>query len=88
MDEGYPCQASLQLLFRKVTFAVKQRQNVMALSLPGLGLEEPEDVQTVETSQHNLSAGCEWRFEVAVGKYVNVTVHFLSSPCTGYMNFP
>lgn len=44
------------------------------MSLPGLGLEEPEEVQAVETSQYELAKGCEWRFEVGVGKYVQVKV--------------
>ena len=44
------------------------------MSLPGLGLEEPEEVQTVETTQHRLEKGTEWRFEVAVGKYVHIKV--------------
>ncbi|KAG9767597.1 mRNA cleavage and polyadenylation factor IA/II complex, partial [Aureobasidium melanogenum] len=42
------------------------------MSLPGLGLDEPEEVQTIETSQHDLAKENEWRFEVAVGKYVQV----------------
>lgn len=44
------------------------------MSLPGLGLEEPEEVHTVETVQHDLAKESEWRFEVAVGKYVQVKV--------------
>ncbi|KAJ9643786.1 uncharacterized protein PV06_09036 [Exophiala oligosperma] len=44
------------------------------MSLPGLGLSEPEEVSTVETHQHDLTKECEWRFEVAVGKYVQVKV--------------
>ena len=44
------------------------------MSLPGLGLEEPEEVQTVETTQHELAKGREWRFEVAAGKYVQLKV--------------
>lgn len=44
------------------------------MSLPGLGLEEPEEVHTVETTQHNLEKETEWRFEVPVGKYVQVKV--------------
>lgn len=44
------------------------------MSLPGLGLDEPEEVQTIETSQHDLAKENEWRFEVAVGKYVQVKV--------------
>ncbi|EXJ56294.1 uncharacterized protein A1O5_12561 [Cladophialophora psammophila CBS 110553] len=42
------------------------------MSLPGLGLEEPEEVHTVETAQHDLAKETEWRFEVAVGKYAQV----------------
>ncbi|OQV06926.1 hypothetical protein CLAIMM_11431 [Cladophialophora immunda] len=42
------------------------------MSLPGLGLEEPEEVHTVEATQHDLAQETEWRFEVAVGKYVQV----------------
>ncbi|KIY01847.1 uncharacterized protein Z520_01985 [Fonsecaea multimorphosa CBS 102226] len=42
------------------------------MSLPGLGLEEPEEVHTVEATQHELTQETEWRFEVAVGKYVQV----------------
>lgn len=45
------------------------------MSLPGLGLEEPEEVQTVETTQHELGKECEWRFEVAVGRYVQIKVY-------------
>ena len=44
------------------------------MSLPGLGLEEPEEVHTVETTLHNLEKETEWRFEVPVGKYVQVKV--------------
>ena len=44
------------------------------MSLPGLGLEEPQEVQQVETSQHELAKDCEWRFEVAVGKYIQLKV--------------
>ncbi|KIV87633.1 hypothetical protein PV11_03165 [Exophiala sideris] len=42
------------------------------MSLPGLGLAEPEELSAVETAQHDLAKDCEWRFEVAVGKYVQV----------------
>ncbi|KIX08401.1 uncharacterized protein Z518_03057 [Rhinocladiella mackenziei CBS 650.93] len=42
------------------------------MSLPGLGLEEPEEAHSVETVQHDLAKESEWRFEVAVGKYVQV----------------
>lgn len=44
------------------------------MSLPGLGLEEPEEVQKIETTQHELAKDREWRFEVAAGKYVQVKV--------------
>ena len=46
----------------------------MSLSLPGLGLDEPEEVQAVETVQHDLTKETEWRFEVAVGKYIHLKV--------------
>ena len=51
-------------------------QNVaMSLpGLPGLGLDEPEEERPVETTQHDLAKEHEWRFEVAVGKYVQVKV--------------
>ena len=42
--------------------------------LPGLGLDEPEETQVVETTQHDLGKENEWRFEVAVGKYAQVKV--------------
>ncbi|EXJ84352.1 hypothetical protein A1O3_05019 [Capronia epimyces CBS 606.96] len=42
------------------------------MSLPGLGLDEPEEVHTAETSQHDLAKDNEWRFEVAVGKYIQL----------------
>jgi hypothetical protein len=44
------------------------------MSLPGLGLEEPEELQKVETTQHELAKDREWRFEVAAGKYVQLKV--------------
>ncbi len=44
------------------------------MNLPGLGLEEPEEVQKAEITQHELAKDCEWRFEVAVGKFVKVKV--------------
>jgi hypothetical protein len=44
------------------------------MSLPGLGLEEPEEIQKVETTQHDLGKDSEWRFEVAAGKHVQVKV--------------
>lgn len=44
------------------------------MSLPGLGLEEPEEIHNVEIVQHDLAKDAEWRFEVAVGKYVQVKV--------------
>jgi hypothetical protein len=45
------------------------------LGLPGLGLEEPsEQPRATETTQHELSSGSEWRFEVAFGKVVKVRV--------------
>lgn len=47
------------------------------LGLPGLGLEEQsEQPQTTETTQHELSSGSEWRFEVGFGKFVKVRVSF------------
>lgn len=54
------------------------------MSLPGLGLSEPEEVFTVETHQHDLAKECEWRFEVAVGKYVQVKVPTIA-PCASYL---
>ena len=44
------------------------------MSLPGLGLEEPEEVHKVETTQHEVAKNQEWRFEAAAGKYVQVKV--------------
>jgi hypothetical protein len=44
------------------------------MSLPGLGLDEPDDVPEIETTQHDLPKESEWRFEVAVGKYIQVKV--------------
>jgi hypothetical protein len=49
------------------------------MSLPGLGLEEPEKVHIVETTQHDLQKEAEWRFEVPVGKYVQVKVRHQSA---------
>lgn len=49
------------------------------MSLPGLGLEEPEEIQKVETTQHELAKNSEWRFEVAAGKYVQVKVNTVRS---------
>ncbi len=51
------------------------------MSLPGLGLEEPEEVQTVDTAQHDLGKETEWRFEIAVGKYVQVKVSHRVERC-------
>lgn len=42
--------------------------------LPGLGLDEPEEERSVETTQHDLAKEHEWRFEIAVGKYAHVKV--------------
>lgn len=47
--------------------------------LPGLGLDEPEEERSVETTQHDLAKEHEWRFEVAVGKYAHVKVREPSS---------
>jgi hypothetical protein len=44
------------------------------MSLPGLGLAEPEEVSTIEINRHDLAKDWEWRFEVAVGKYIQVKV--------------
>lgn len=44
------------------------------MSLPGLGLAEPDEPQSLETTEHELSKESEWRFEVAVGKHVTVKV--------------
>ena len=49
------------------------------MSLPGLGLTEPEEVTEVETAQHDLAKESEWRFEVAVDKYIQVKVSQLPS---------
>ncbi|RMZ76342.1 hypothetical protein DV738_g4984, partial [Chaetothyriales sp. CBS 135597] len=46
------------------------------MNLPGLGLEEPEEVQSAQIVQHQLAKDSEWRFEVAVGKYVQVKVWY------------
>ena len=55
------------------------------MNLPGLGLEEPVEEDTVETTQHELTKDCEWRFEVAVGKVVQVKVGE-SRPATGLIS--
>lgn len=47
--------------------------------LPGLGLEEPEEIQKVESSKYDLAKDTEWRFEVAFGKYTQVKVWQTSS---------
>jgi len=45
------------------------------MSLPGLGLDEPEeDLTSSQTAQYDLPKEAEWRFEVAIGKYVQVKV--------------
>ncbi len=44
------------------------------MSLPGLGLAEPEAPQVIETTEHDLTKGSEWRFEVAFGKHISVKV--------------
>ena len=45
------------------------------MSLPGLGLAEPDEAPAVETiTEHTLTEGSEWRFEVAFGKNVTVKV--------------
>lgn len=47
------------------------------MSLPGLGLTEPvEEAPTAldAASEQEISAGSEWRFEVAVGSYVKIQV--------------
>ena len=45
------------------------------MSLPGLGLAEPEEqIRPTAATQHQLSEGSEWRFEVAIGSYVKVQV--------------
>ena len=49
------------------------------MSLPGLGLEAPEETHFVDTAHHDLIQETEWRFEVPVGKYVQVKVNFSSS---------
>lgn len=54
------------------------------MSLPGLGLDEPEEVHTAETTQHELAKEHEWRFEVAVGKYTQVKVFSVVYSFTKY----
>jgi hypothetical protein len=49
-----------------------------AMSLPGLGLSEPEEVAQSEVIQHNLDKESEWRFEVAAGKYIQVKVRSIT----------
>jgi polyribonucleotide 5'-hydroxyl-kinase len=45
------------------------------MSLPGLGLAEPDEAPAVETTtEHTLTEGSEWRFEVAFGKNIIVKV--------------
>jgi hypothetical protein len=45
------------------------------MSLPGLGLAEPDEAPALETtSEHQLAEGSEWRFEVAFGKHVTIKV--------------
>lgn len=58
------------------------------MSLPGLGLEEPEEIHIVETTQHNLEKETEWRFEVPVGKYVQVKVRLsvLTTPLSSVID--
>lgn len=46
------------------------------MSLPGLGLAEPEELSTVETTQYELTKEGEWRFEVAVGKDITSPARF------------
>jgi hypothetical protein len=48
------------------------------MSLPGLGLSEPEEVAQSEVIQHNLDKESEWRFEVAAGKYIQVKVRSIT----------
>jgi hypothetical protein len=48
------------------------------MSLPGLGLAEPEQVTKVESAQHELAKGWEWRFEVAAEKYISLKVSIKS----------
>jgi hypothetical protein len=74
---------SIDILFRAGSGRL-DLQNAMSLpglGLPGLGIEEAsEQPQTVEATQHEISAGSEWRFEVAFGKYVKVRVSKELSP--------
>ena len=50
------------------------------MSLPGLGLAEPEEAPAVEvTTEHTLLKESEWRFEVAFGKGITVKVRAKSS---------
>jgi hypothetical protein len=62
-------------------FHLRHVMSLPGLGLPGLGLEEQsEQPQTTETTQHELSSGSEWRFEVAFGKFVKVRVGFAVTP--------
>jgi hypothetical protein len=63
-------------LSRASTSTRFRHNDEMSLSLPGLGLDEPEEAQAVETVQHDLAKETEWRFEAAVGKYIHLKVFF------------
>lgn len=44
------------------------------MSLPGLGLSAPTELEVEASTIHQLGPGAEWRFEVAFGSNVNVKV--------------
>ena len=77
-----PNFSAIDTLFRAHSeFDLQDAMSLPGLGLPGLGLEEPsEQAQTVEAVQHELSAGSEWRFEVAFGKFVKVRVRITVAP--------
>ena len=48
------------------------------MSIPGLGLAEPEEQPVFTSAEHSLAAGSEWRFEIAIGKHVTIKVRQIS----------
>jgi hypothetical protein len=72
IDPLHSTRMPVLILPPRHSFAPQYQNGVM--SLPGLGLEEPEEEQKVDVTQHDLAKDCEWRFEVAVGKYTQVKV--------------
>lgn len=63
-------------------FILRDVMSLPGLGLPGLGLEEPsEQPQMTETTQHVLSSGSEWRFEIAFGKFLKVRVSCVFYVC-------